>query len=119
MECCSWSKAFTEFGLNVSTTVTDKLRIGAEFYDRNLGQLGQYHPSLDWALVDYRVRSWFGVRVGKVKTTLDLYTDTQDLDFLSIPGPHSQSVYPTDLRDATIAHLCGNVYGQDADCGGG
>ena len=106
------SAAFTDFGVNVSTSVTDRLRVGAQLYDRNLGQLGQYHPSLDWAVADYRFRSWFGVRGGRVKTTMGLYTDTQDLDFLRVFALLPQSVYPTDLRDATIAHLGGDIYGN-------
>jgi hypothetical protein len=106
------SGAFTDFGFNVSTNVTDRLRIGAQLYDRNLGQLGQYHPSLDWAVVDYRFKSWLGFRGGKVKTTLGLYTDSQDLDFLRTFALLPQSVYPTDLRDATIAHLGGDIYGN-------
>jgi hypothetical protein len=112
MNTSQGSGAFTDFGFNVSTNVTDKLRVGAQFYDRNLGQLGQYHPSLDWAVVDCRFKSWFGVRGGKVKTTLGLYTDTQDLDFLRPFALLPQSVYPMDLRDATIAHLGGDVYGR-------
>jgi len=106
------SGAFTDFGINVSTNVTDRLRVGAQLYDRNLGQLGQYHPSLDWAVVDYRFKSWFGIRGGKVKTTLGLYTDSQDLDFLHTFALLPQSVYPTDLRDATIAHVGGDIYGN-------
>jgi hypothetical protein len=42
---------------------------------------------------------------------LGLYNDTQDLDFLptfALP----QGVYPTEVRDATIAHLGGDVYGS-------
>jgi hypothetical protein len=112
MNTSQGSGAFTDFGFNVSTSVTDKLRVGAQLYDRNLGQLGQYHPSLDWAVVDYRFKSWFGVRGGKIKTTLGLYNDTQDLDFLHTFALLPQSVYPTDLRDATIAHLGGDVYGS-------
>ena len=112
MNTSQGSAAFTDFGFNVSTSVTDKLRVGAQFYDRNLGQLGQYHPSLDWAVADYRFKSWFGVRGGKVKTILGLYTDTQDLDFLRVFALLPQSVYPTDLRDATIAHLGGDIYGN-------
>ncbi|MGD0469347.1 MAG: hypothetical protein ABSA54_13300 [Terriglobales bacterium] len=112
MNTSQGSAAFTDFGVNVSTSVTDKLRVGAQLYDRNLGQLGQYHPSLDWAVADYRFRSWFGIRGGKVKTTLGLYNDTQDLDFLRVFALLPQSVYPTDLRDATIAHLGGDVYGS-------
>src|SRR5271165_735379 len=106
------SAAYTDMGLNMSSSLTDKLRVGAQVYDRNLGQLGQYHPSLDWAMADYRFKSWFGVRGGKVKTTLGLYTDTQDLDFLHTFALLPQSVYPTDLRDATIAHLGGDLYGN-------
>jgi hypothetical protein len=111
MNTSQGSGAMTDFGLNMSSQVTDKLRIGAQGYDRNLGQLGQYHPSLDWALADYRFKTWFGVRGGKVKTTLGLFTDTQDEDFLRPFALLPQSVYPTDLRDATIAHLGGDIYG--------
>jgi len=112
MNTSQGSAAFTDFGLNMSSQVTDKLRIGAQGYDRNLGQLGQYHPSLDWAVVDYRFKSWLGVRGGKVKTTLGLYNDTQDEDFLHTFALLPQSVYPTDLRDATIAHLGADLYGN-------
>ena len=106
------STGFTDFGLNIATELTDKFRVGAQGYDRNLGQLGQYHPSLDWAFGDYRFKSWFGVRAGKVKTTLGLYNDTQDLDFLRVFALLPQSVYPTDIRDATIAHTGGDIYGD-------
>jgi hypothetical protein len=106
------SAAFTDMGLNMSSAVTDKLRVGAQVYDRNLGQLGQYHPQLDWASADYRFASWFGVRGGKVKTVLGLYTDTQDLDFLHTFALLPQSIYPTDLRDVTIAHLGADIYGD-------
>ena len=106
------SAAFTDMGLNMSSALTDKLRVGAQVYDRNLGQLGQYHPQLDWAFADYRFTSWFGVRGGKVKTVLGLYNDTQDLDFLHTFALLPQSIYPTDLRDVTLAHLGGDIYGD-------
>ena len=112
MNTSQGSAGFTDFGLNMSSQVTDKFRVGAQGYDRNLGQLGQYHPSLDWAVADYRFTGWFGVRGGKVKTTLGLYTDTQDEDFLHTFALLPQSVYPTDLRDATIAHLGADIYGK-------
>jgi hypothetical protein len=106
------SGAFTDFGVNVSTQITDKLRVGAQVYDRNLGNLGEWHPMLDWAFVDYRFKLWFGVRGGEVKTVLGLYNDTQDLDFLRTFALLPQSVYPTDLRDSTIAHRGGDIYGD-------
>jgi hypothetical protein len=106
------SGEFTDAGVNASTQITDRFRVGAQVYDRNLGQLGRWHPSLDWAFADYRFKPWFGVRGGKVKTVLGLYNDTQDLDFLHTFALLPQSVYPTDLRDTTIAHLGGDVYGS-------
>ena len=92
--------------------ITDKFRIGAQVYDRNLGQLGRWHPSLDWAFADYRFKPWFGIRGGKVKTAIGLYNDTQDLDFLHPFALLPQSIYPTDLRDSTIAHTGGDIYGS-------
>jgi hypothetical protein len=112
MNTSQGSAAFTDFGLNMSSHLTDKLLVGGQVYDRNLGHLGQYHPSLDWAVADYRFKGWFGVRGGKVKTTLGLYNDTQDLDFLHTFALLPQSIYPTDLRDATIAHVGGDIYGN-------
>ena len=56
------SGEFTDFGANASTQITDKLRIGAQLYDRNLGGLGQWHPTLDWALATYKFTPWLGIR---------------------------------------------------------
>jgi hypothetical protein len=111
MHTSKGSGAFTDFGFNVSTFVTDKLHIGAQLYDRDLGNLGEWHPSLDWAVVDYKLNRSISMRGGKVKTRLGLHNDTQDLDFLHPFVLLPQSVYPTDLRDATIAHTGGDVYG--------
>lgn len=111
MNTSEGSGAMTDMGLNASSRLTDKFRIGAQVYDRNLGELGQYHPSLDWGLGDYRFTQWFGIRAGKVKTTLGLFNDSQDLDFLRVFALLPQGVYPTDLRDTTIAHTGGDIYG--------
>src|ERR1051326_4981395 len=114
MNTTDGSGAMTDMGLNVSSQLTDRLRVGAQIYDRNLGQLGQWHPSLDWAVADYRFTNWFGIRGGKVKTTLGLYNDSQDLDFLHVFALLPQSIYPTDLRDTTIANKGGEFYGNIA-----
>ncbi|MFI5101879.1 MAG: hypothetical protein ACHP9V_00765 [Terriglobales bacterium] len=108
----SGSAQMTDFGANVSVPVTDKFRAGAQIYDRNLGQLGKWHPSLDWAYASYKFKPWFAIRGGKVKTVLGLFNDTQDLDFLHPFALLPQSIYPTDMRDSTIAHTGGDVYGD-------
>jgi hypothetical protein len=106
------SPAFTDGGFNMSTSLTDKLRVGAQLYFRNVGQLGKWQPELDWGYVDYRFKSWFGVRGGKVKSALGLYNDTQDMDSMQTFALLPQGVYPLDLRDDYIAHTGGDVYGQ-------
>jgi len=114
MNTSAGSGAMTDMGLNVSSRLTEKLRVGAQVYDRNLGKLGRWHPLLDWAVVDYRFANWLGVRGGKVKTTFGLYNDSQDLDFMHVFALLPQSVYPTDIRDTTIAHSGGDLYGEIA-----
>lgn len=105
------SGQFTEFGANASTAITDKLHVGAQFYDRELGQLSRWHPQLDWATADFKFKPWLSFRGGKVKTVLGLYNDTQDLDFLHTFALLPQGVYPLDMRDATLSHLGGDLYG--------
>jgi hypothetical protein len=111
MKTSKGSFAMTEGGINISSQLTDRFRIGAQVYARNIGSLGDWHPTLDWASADYKFKDWFGIRGGKVKTALGLYNDTQDMDFLRTSVLLPQAVYPTDLRDATIGHLGGDIYG--------
>jgi hypothetical protein len=111
MDTSKGSFAMTDGGVNVSTQLTDKFRVGAQIYDRNIGQLGKWHPQLDWAYADYRFKSWFGVRGGKVKTVLGLYNDTQDMESLHTWAILPQSTYPLDMRSTNIAHTGGDVYG--------
>jgi hypothetical protein len=103
---------FTDMGANASMQVTDKLRIGAQIYGRNVGQIGNWHPEVDWATVDYRFRDWFGVRGGKVKTAIGLFNDTQDLEFLHTWALMPSSAYSLDARGDTIAHVGADLYGS-------
>jgi hypothetical protein len=112
MKTSQGSFAMTDGGVNASVQLTDKLRIGAQGYVRDFGRMGDWHPQLDWAFADYRFKDWFGIRGGKVKTVLGLFNDTQDNDSLHTFALLPQSVYPTDLRDATIGHTGGDVYGN-------
>ena len=114
MGTASGSGAMTDMGANASMAISDKLRIGAQVYDRNLGRLGQWHPTLDWAYADYRFKDWFGIRAGKVKTVSGLYNDTQDMDFLHLFAILPQGVYPTVIREVTISHKGGDIYGHIA-----
>jgi len=108
------SLAMTDGGANVSMRISDKLRVAAQVYDRNLGQMGKWHPNLDFALVDYRVKDWLGFRAGRVKSAMGLYNDTQDMEFLHTWAIMPQSIYPTDLRASNLAHTGGDIYGTIA-----
>lgn len=112
MKTSKGSGAMTDFGANVTLQLTDKLRVGAQIYDRNIGQLGGWRPQLDYAYIDYRLKDWLGFRGGRVKTKLGLYTSTQDADFLRTWALLPQAVYPTDLRSSTIAHDGVDIYGE-------
>lgn len=103
---------FTEGGLNVSSQVTDMLRVGVQVYDRHIGRLGEGKVYLDWAFADYRLKDWLGFRTGKVKTPLGLFNDTQDQEFLHTWALLPQSNYPADLRSVNIAHTGGDIYGN-------
>jgi hypothetical protein len=107
----SGSLAFTDGGLNVSMQITPKFRVGAQGYVRNLGSLGQGHLTLDWGLGDYRFSEKIGIRVGRVKTAMGLYNDTQDMEFLHTWALLPQSLYPIDIRGFNISHTGGDVYG--------
>jgi hypothetical protein len=106
------SFAFTDLGVNVSTQLTDKFRIGAQMYLRNVGALGNYEPQLDWATADYRFKDWFGIRAGKVKTMMGLYNDTQDMDSLHTWALLPQAIYALDLRSRNLSHIGGDIYGN-------
>jgi hypothetical protein len=112
MKTSQGSFAMTDAAVNVSVPITDKFRVGAQVYVNNLGNLGAWHPSLDWAVADYKFKDWFGIRGGKVKTVLGLYNDTQDLEFLHTFALLPQSMYPSDMRSSTIAHTGGDIYGE-------
>jgi hypothetical protein len=104
--------ALTDGGFNASAQITSKLRVGAQVYVRNVGDLGNGRIELDWGVVDYRFTPWIGVRGGKVKTTLGLYNDVQDVDFLHTWALLPQALYPVDLRGSTIGHIGADVYGS-------
>ncbi|MGA2277533.1 MAG: hypothetical protein ABSG00_08010 [Terracidiphilus sp.] len=106
------SGEFSDIGLNLGSQTTSKFRWAVQGYDRELGQLGRWHPQFDFFMGDYRAKPWLGFRGGKVKTVLGLYTDTQDMDFDHTFALLPQSMYPIDLRDTSIAHLGGDIYGK-------
>lgn len=112
MKTTDGSFSMTDGGINISSRLTPKLRVGAQAFSRNIGDLSNGKVVLDWAFADYKFNDWFGVRGGKVKTQLGLFTDTQDMEFVHTWALLPQSMYPIDQRASTISHIGGDIYGD-------
>jgi hypothetical protein len=111
MQSSSGSLQWTDGAVSVSDSISDSLRVGIQLHMYQLGQLGGPNVQVDWALGDYKVNDYFGVRAGKVKTVIGLFNDSQDVDaiFLWILLP--QSAYPLDNKGFYLSHLGGEMYG--------
>ena len=111
---------FFEAAINVSTEVADRLRVGAQLFTRDLGPVGNYEMSLDWAYLDYRWREWLGLRAGRIKMPMGLYNEYSDIDAARVPILLPQSVYPIVSRDFLLAQTGFSLYGsRSLDAAGG
>lgn len=103
--------AFNEVGLNFGKELTDDLRIGIQFFARDLGDIGNHELNIDWALADYRFSDLLGMRFGKIKIPHGLYNETRDVDLLRNPIFLPQSVYQEVSRDVYLALQGLGIYG--------
>ncbi|HKE18010.1 MAG TPA: hypothetical protein VKB80_24205 [Kofleriaceae bacterium] len=106
------SVEFLEAAVNVQTQLTDKLRVGAQLFTRDLGPIGNYAMVLDWAYLDYRWRDWLGLRAGRIKMPFGLYNEFADVDAARLPILLPQSVYSIVDRDFLLAQTGTAIYGS-------
>lgn len=90
---------FNEMGINFTTFVSKDLKVGCQFFARDLGELGNDEIVVNWALAEYTYRNWLGLRAGIVKLPFGLYNDTRDFDSLRTWIFLPPSVYDEWLRD--------------------
>lgn len=102
---------FTEVGINFSVQPTERLRIGTQLFARDLGPMGNYNAKMDWLMLDYRWRDWFGIRAGRVKLPYGLYNDISDIDAARVPVLLPPSVYSPTNRDFYLAQSGLELYG--------
>ena len=108
-----------EAGLNVSSQITDRLRVGAQLFSRDEGLYTNYSPILDWAFLDYRYKPWLGLRAGHIKIPFGLYNEYVDIDAARVSLLLPQSVYPIGNREVLLALTGGDAYGTiPLDCAG-
>lgn len=103
---------FNEAGINFSTDVTEKLRIGLQLFARDLGNIGNNDVILDWAVADYRWRDWLGMRIGNMKFMNGLYNETRDVDMLRTCIFLPSSVYNETWRESNGIIQGGGLYGE-------
>jgi hypothetical protein len=103
---------YNELGINFSKDLTENLRIGLQFFSRDLGNVGNNEVEIDWACGDYRWKDWLGIRVGLMKMAHGLYNETRDVDMLRTFILLPQSVYIETSRDYYTRMWGGEVYGE-------
>ncbi len=103
---------FNEIGINFSTDLSEKLRVGLQLISRSLGSVGNNAVQLDWAYADYRFRDWLGFRGGKMRVPYGSYNEIRDIDQLRTCIILPQSVYPESLRAFSSGVLGFGVYGD-------
>lgn len=84
---------FNEAGLNFNTSITDDLRMGIQFFARDLGDLGNDEITIDWAYAEYYVTQWLRLRAGRMKLPHGLYNEYRDVDIGRTNIFLPQSVY--------------------------
>lgn len=103
---------FNELGINFSTELTDKLRLGIQFFSHDFGEIGQNKVIVDWAFADYRWKDWLGLRAGKIKMPIGFYNEIRDIDSLKTNILLPQSVYPEQYRENILAIQGIGFYGD-------
>ncbi|MEO8550082.1 MAG: hypothetical protein ABI678_08910 [Kofleriaceae bacterium] len=100
-----------EAGLNISTEVAERLRVGFQIYGRDVGRFRDLPPRFDWAFLDYHWRSWLGLRAGIIKMPFGLYNEYADIDASRLSILLPQGVYPLQDRSALLAQTGFSIYG--------
>ncbi len=103
---------YNEVGINFGKDLTDNLRVGMQFFSRDLGDVANNKVTIDWAYGDYRLKDWFGIRAGRIKLPIGLYNETRDIDMLRTGIVMPQSLYNDLIRDTAIAANGAGLYGN-------
>lgn len=102
---------FYEFGISLTSEVTDNLRMGIQLLSYALGDFGNTDFHVNWANANYYVNKWIGIKAGKIKIYHGLYNRNRDADFLRNNIFLPQSIYNEAWRE-TISTLNGfELYG--------
>lgn len=102
---------FAEIGLNASWTPASRLTVNGQLFAFELGPYGNFEPLIDYLFVDYSHCKEFGIRAGRIKRELGIYTQIQDIDVSrsAIILPHG--IYDPRYREFSAALDGLSLYG--------
>jgi len=103
---------FNEAGINFSTDITERLRIGLQLFARDMGTIGNNEVILDWAVADYRFKDWLGLRAGNMKLVHGLYNETRDIDMIRTNIFLPQGIYNEAWRESSTLIQGMGIYGE-------
>jgi hypothetical protein len=103
---------FSEFGLNASMSPFAHTRVAAQAFMFDVGNVGNYEPVLDYALVDYNFADEFGIRAGRIRRPMGIYNHIQDVDLARVSVLLPQGMYNARWRDFSASIDGGSVYGN-------
>lgn len=103
---------FNEIGINFSSVLSERLRLGIQLFSRDIGDYYNNDIVLDWAVADYRFSNTWGIKAGKVKMPFGLYNQIRDTDMLRTPILMPSGIYSEIRRDYTDAYNGIGVYGS-------
>lgn len=117
------SFGFTETGINASWLPTGRLQLATQVLYRRAGQGNEGDVELDFGLIDYSILTaadyQFGIRLGRIKNTFGLYSDTRDVAFTRPTILLPQSIYFDRTRKVGLSadgvHLYGRYGGSWGD----
>lgn len=92
-----------EAALNATVRPWDRIRLGAQFYVRDLGRYENGAVRLDWAFAEVSIAPTLVVQGGRVKVPVGLYNELQDIDPARTTVFLPQALYPIRLRDIQVA----------------
>ena len=111
-ESSDGSFQFTEIGMNVSMNPFNRTRIAVQGFAFDIGDVGEYKPFLDYALVEYTFADYFGVRGGRVRRPAGIYNHIQDVDLARTSVLLPQGVYDARWRDFSTSIDGGTIFGN-------
>jgi len=102
-ETTDGSADFHEAALNLISRPFDRIRLGAQLFERDLGVYDNGRVDLDWAYAAWQVGDELELAAGRLRTPLGLYNDVRDVDAARAPVFLPRSVYALRFRDLYVS----------------